>query len=39
MHEWTQLKPTAQGRTGIGHYPDGMEEHDDMFGGLLTRLD
>ena len=39
MHVWTHLKPSAQGRTGIGLYPDGMVEHDDMVGGLLKRLD
>jgi arylsulfatase len=39
MHVWTHLKPSAQRRTGIGLYPDGMVEHDDMVGGLLKRLD
>ena len=39
MHVWTHLKPSAEGRTGIGLYPDGMVEHDDMVGGLLKRLD
>ena len=39
MHVWTYLKPSAQGRTGIGLYPDGMAEHDDMVGALLKRLD
>jgi arylsulfatase len=39
MHVWTHLKPTAVGRTGIGLYPDGMVEHDDMVGELLKRLD
>ncbi len=39
MHVWTRLKPSAQGRTGIGLYPDGMVEHDDMVGGLLKKLD
>ena len=39
MHVWTHLKPSARGRTGIGLYPDGMVEHDDMVGGLLKRLD
>ena len=28
-----------EGRTGIGLYPDGMVEHDDMVGGLLKQLD
>jgi arylsulfatase len=39
MHVWTHLKQSAQGRTGIGLYPDGMVEHDDMVGALLKRLD
>jgi len=39
MHVWTRLKPSAQGRTGIGLYPDGMVEHDDMVGALLKKLD
>ena len=39
MHVWTHLKPSAQGRTGIGLYPDGMVEHDDMVGGVLKQLD
>ena len=36
MHVWTHLKQSAQGRTGIGLYPDGMVEHDDMVGGVQT---
>ena len=28
MHIWTRLKPEAQGKTGLGIYPDGMVEHD-----------
>jgi arylsulfatase len=39
MHVWTHLKPASDGRTGIGLYPDGMVEHDDMVGALLKRLD
>jgi arylsulfatase A-like enzyme len=39
MHVWTHLKKSAQGRTGIGLYPDGMVEHDDMVGALLKKLD
>jgi arylsulfatase len=39
MHVWTHLKKSAQGRTGIGLYPDGMVEHDDMVGGVLKQLD
>jgi arylsulfatase len=39
MHVWTRLKPESQGRTGIGLYPDGMVEHDDMVGRALKKLD
>ncbi len=39
MHVWTRLKPVAEGRTGIGLYPDGMVEHDDHVGMLLDQLD
>ena len=39
MHVWTHLKPSAQGVTGIGIYPDGMVEHDTMVGGVLKQLD
>jgi arylsulfatase A-like enzyme len=39
MHVWTHLKPESIGRTGIGLYPDGMVEHDDMIGDLLKKLD
>ena len=39
MHVWTRLKPEAEGRTGIGLYPDGMVEHDDHVGLLLDKLD
>jgi arylsulfatase A-like enzyme len=39
MHVWTHLKKASQGRTGIGLYPDGMVEHDDMVGRLLKQLD
>jgi arylsulfatase len=38
MHVWTRLKKSAEGRTGIGLYPDGMVEHDDMVGGVLKQL-
>jgi arylsulfatase len=37
MHVWTHLKPESVGRTGIGLYPDGMVEHDDMVGQLLEQ--
>jgi arylsulfatase len=39
MHVWTRLKPESVGRTGIGLYPDGMVEHDDMVGGVLAKID
>ena len=39
MHVWTHLKKAAEGRTGIGLYPDGMVEHDDMVGAVLKQLD
>ena len=39
MHVWTRLKEESQGRTGIGLYPDGMVEHDDMVGQVLKKLD
>jgi arylsulfatase A-like enzyme len=39
MHVWTHLNKEYQGKTGIGLYPDGMVEHDDMVGGLLKKLD
>jgi len=39
MHVWTRLKPESVGRTGIGLYPDGMVEHDDMVGRALAKLD
>ena len=39
MHVWTRLKKESEGRTGIGLYPDGMVEHDDMVGDLLKKLD
>ena len=39
MHVWTHLKKESVGRTGVGLYPDGMVEHDDMVGDLLKKLD
>src|SRR5215213_1715801 len=39
MHVWTHLKKETVGRTGVGLYPDGMVEHDDMVGALLGRLE
>jgi arylsulfatase A-like enzyme len=39
MHIWTHLKPSSQGKTGLGTYPDGMVEHDGQVGELLKKLD
>jgi arylsulfatase len=39
MHVWTHLSKEAEGRTGIGLYPDGMAEHDDKVGQVLKKLD
>jgi len=39
MHIWTRLKPEAEGKTGLGIYPDGMVEHDGHVGQLLKKLD
>ena len=39
MHIWTHLTPEAEGKTGIGVYPDGMVEHDGQVGELLNKLD
>ncbi|WP_083203848.1 arylsulfatase [Ensifer adhaerens] len=39
MHVWTRLKAESQGKTGLGIYPDGMVEHDEMVGQMLKALD
>jgi arylsulfatase len=39
MHVFTHLKPSAQGATGLGVYPDGMVETDGHVGKLLKKLD
>ena len=39
MHIWTHLRPEADGKTGLGIYPDGMVEHDGHVGQLLKTLD
>src|SRR4051812_5627500 len=39
MHIWTHLKKEADGKTGLGTYPDGMVEHDGHVGQLLKKLD
>ena len=39
MHIFTHLKPeSAEGKTGLGVYADGMVEHDAMVGQLLDKL-
>jgi arylsulfatase len=38
MHIWTRLKPSSQGVTGLGIYPDGMVEHDGQVGQVLDKL-
>jgi arylsulfatase A-like enzyme len=39
MHVWTHLKPSSEGKTGLGVYPDGMVELDGYVGQLLQKLD
>jgi arylsulfatase A-like enzyme len=39
MHVWTHLKPSSQGKTGHGIYPDGTVELDGYVGQLLKKLD
>jgi arylsulfatase A-like enzyme len=39
MHVFTHLKPSSQGVTGLGVYPDGMVETDGHVGQLLKKLD
>jgi arylsulfatase A-like enzyme len=38
MHIWTHLKKEADGKTGLGIYPDGMVEHEGHVGQLLKKL-
>ncbi|SHE56292.1 arylsulfatase [Kaistia soli DSM 19436] len=38
MHVFTHLKPSSEGKTGLGIYADGMVEHDAMVGQLLDEL-
>jgi arylsulfatase len=38
MHVFTHLKPSSEGKTGLGVYADGMVEHDAMVGQLLAKL-
>jgi arylsulfatase len=39
MHIWTHLRKAAEGKTGLGIYPDGLVEHDGHVGQLLRKLD
>ena len=39
MHVFTHLKPSSEGKTGLGLQADGMTEHDEMVGDLLKFLD
>ncbi|HEY2358188.1 MAG TPA: sulfatase-like hydrolase/transferase, partial [Phenylobacterium sp.] len=39
MHVWTHLKPSSEGKTGLGVYPDGMVELDGYVGQLLDKLE
>jgi arylsulfatase len=39
MHIFTHLKPSSEGKTGLGVYPDGMVELDGYVGQLLAKLD
>jgi arylsulfatase len=39
MHVNTHLRKESEGKTGLGLYPDGMVEHDEMVGRLLKKLD
>jgi arylsulfatase A-like enzyme len=39
MHIFTHLRPEAQGKTGLGIYPDGMVEHDAAVGRILKAID
>jgi arylsulfatase len=38
MHNFTHLRPEADGVTGLGTYPDGMVEHDGHVGQILAKL-
>ncbi|BBB30501.1 arylsulfatase [Neptunomonas japonica] len=39
MHVWTRLSEKWEGKTGQGIYADGMAEHDDQVGQLLSKMD
>jgi len=37
MHNFTHVKESNMGKTGLGFYADGMVEHDALIGKLLER--
>jgi arylsulfatase A-like enzyme len=39
MHNWTHLREKYANKTGLGLYPDGMAELEDVVGALLKKLD
>ena len=39
MHNWTRLKESSKGTTGMGLYADGLVEHDGHVGQLLDKLE
>jgi arylsulfatase len=39
MHNFTHVKESNLGKTGLGFYADGMVEHDALVGKLLDALD
>jgi arylsulfatase A-like enzyme len=39
MHIFTHLEESAEGKTGLGIFADGMVEHDREIGVLLAKLD
>ena len=38
MHVWTRLSEKYEGITGLGPYPDGMQELDDLVGEMTQAL-
>ena len=39
MHYWTHVPKNWDGKSGLNFYADGMLQHDDHVGQLLTKLD
>jgi len=39
MHNWTHLSEKYANKTGLGLFPDGMAELEDVVGALLKKLD